>query len=391
MAVTSQAGEDSCPGRMEEKTRPPARAGILHAPGPKAGERPARGGLKAGKKTGMAEKKKANIPDALDEQYYQINLDILESFSKYRPPLDLFRFQEDVGRIVQFCRGGERLANEQVELLAQMVGEGFIFVSRADHPIYVKHISYQLDLVLVDKNLRETEIADIFTQALTRRLAEFFDQPVPVVLARLWADIMVLTEYLYHDIHRIRALARRLHPTHSLENHSFNSGVMGLALHARVKAAQYEAGDIRRKAFDHLAAGLFLHDLGMSKVPNFIREKEKPLTPDERGKLQRHTQIGYEMLAKLDLKFPEVEECVTGHHERVNGSGYPQKKMGVAIGDVGRLCALADSYCAMTSKRSYAEAVEPMKAAAALVQDPGYDPELTRALQALLVTMCKRK
>jgi response regulator RpfG family c-di-GMP phosphodiesterase len=334
----------------------------------------------------MAEKKKADIPDALDEQYYQINLDILESFSKYRPPLDLFRFQEDVARITSFCKGGERLTNEQVETLGQMVGEGLIFVSRADHPIYVKHISYQLDLVLVDKNLHETEIADIFTQALTRRLAEFFDQPVPMVLARLWTDIMVLTEYLYQDIHRIRALMRRLHPTHSLENHSFNSGIMGLAIHARTKATQYEAGDIKRKVFDHLTAGLFLHDLGMSKVPNFIREKDKQLTPDERGKVQRHTQVGYEMLAKLDLKFPEVEECVTDHHERITGSGYPQKKQGIAVGDVGRLCALADSYCAMTVKRVHAEAMEPLKAAAMLVQDPGYDSELSRNLQSMLVT-----
>ncbi|MBA4356103.1 MAG: HD domain-containing phosphohydrolase [Humidesulfovibrio sp.] len=332
------------------------------------------------------EKKKAVIPDALDEEYYQVNLDILESFSKYRPPLDLFRFQEDVARIMPFCRGGERLSNEQVEVLAQLVEAGLVFVSRADHPIYVKHISYQLDLVLVDKNLHETEIADIFTQALTRRLAEFFDQPVPMVLARLWTDIMVLTEYLYHDIHRIRALARRLHQTHSLENHSFNTAILGLAIHAKAKSVQYEAGDIKRKVFDHLTAGLFLHDLGMSKIPAFIREKAKPLTPDERGKLQRHPQVGYEMLSKLDLRFPEVEECVTDHHERITGSGYPQKKQGIALGDVGRLCALADSYCAMTVKRVYAEAQEPMKAIGALTQDPGYDAELSRMLQALLVS-----
>lgn len=75
------------------------------------------------------DKKKADIPDALDEEYYQINLDILESFSKYRPPLNLFRFQEDVARIVPFCRGGDRLSNEQVEALAQQVEQGLIFVS----------------------------------------------------------------------------------------------------------------------------------------------------------------------------------------------------------------------------------------------------------------------
>jgi len=338
-----------------------------------------------------AAEKKASIADALDEQYYQINLDILDSFSKYRPPLNLYRFKEDVARVMPFCKAGERLSNEQVEVLAGLVDEGFIFVSRDDHPIYVKHISYQLDLVLVDKNLHETEIADIFAQALTRRLAEFFGQPVPMVFAKLWTDMMVLTEYLFHDPHRIRALTKRLHQTRSLENHSFNCGVMGLAMHIKANAAHYESGEIKRKFLDHLTTGLFVHDLGMTKVPAFIREKDKPLTPDERGKVQRHTQIGYEMLAKLDLRFPEVEECVSDHHERFNGTGYPQKKLGGGITPTARLCSIADSYCAMIVPRPYAEAVEPAKAAVLLSQDPGYDPELTRTLQALVMLQGKHK
>lgn len=335
--------------------------------------------------------KKASIADALDEQYYQINLDILESFSKYRPPLNLYRFKEDVARVMPYCKAGERLTNEQVEQLALLVDEGLVFVSREDHPVYVKHISYQLDLVLVDKNLHETEIADIFTQALTRRLGEFFAQPVPMVFAKLWADMMVLTEYLYHDPNRVRALSRRLHQEHSLANHSFNSGILGLAVHISAHTKQYAAGDVKRKFLDHLTAGLFLHDLGMSKVPPFLLEKDKALTAEDRSKVQRHTQVGYEMLAKLDLRFPEVEECVTDHHERLNGSGYPQKKQGQAIGQLGRLCALVDSYCAMTVKRPFAAAMEPAKAAGQLAQDPGYDPEFSRVLQAMVVLQNKPK
>lgn len=333
--------------------------------------------------------KKASIADALDEQYYQINQDILESFSKYRPPLNLYRFKEDVGRVLLYCKGGERLQNEQVEALAGLVDEGFIFVSREDHPVYVKHISYQLDLVLVDKNLHETEIADIFAQALTRRLGEFFEQPVPLVLAKVWEDLMVLTEYLHQDPHRIKALTRRLHQTRSLANHSFNSGVMGLALHFKAHTTQYEAGDIKRKFLDRMAAGLFLHDLGMSKVPPFILEKDKPLTPDERAKIQRHTQTGYEMLAKLDLRFPEVEECVTEHHERVGGGGYPMKKPDP--GQMGRLCALADSYCAMLVQRPYAPAMEAQRAAAELAQNQGYDQELSRHLQSMIMVPARHK
>ncbi len=200
--------------------------------------------------------KKASIADALDEQYYQINLDILESFSKYRPPLNLYRFKEDVARVLPYCKAGERLTNEQVEQLALLVDEGVIFVSRADHPVYVKHISFQLDLVLVDKNLHETEIADIFTQALTRRLGEFFAQPVPMVFAKLWTDMMVLTEYLYHDANRIRACRAGCTSAQS-GHHSFNCGIMGLAVHIKAHAKQYEAGDIKRKFLDTSPPAVF--------------------------------------------------------------------------------------------------------------------------------------
>ncbi len=114
----------------------------------------------------MPAEQKHDIADGLNEEYYQISADILGSFNKYRPPLNIFMFKEDVARVMPFFKVGGRLTNEQVEELAEMTKEGLVFVSREDHPVYVKHISYQLDLVLVDKNLKEKEIADIFTQVM---------------------------------------------------------------------------------------------------------------------------------------------------------------------------------------------------------------------------------
>jgi len=331
---------------------------------------------------------KHDIPDGLNEEYYQISADILGSFNKYRPPLNIFSFKEDVARIMPYYKVGGRLTNEQVEELAGMTKEGLIFVSRDDHPVYVKHISYQLDLVLVDGNLKEKEIADIFTQALTRKLQEFFDQPVPVVFEKLWIDLMVLTEYLYEDIRRARALVRRLHTTHSLENHSVNCGFLGLALWGKIKDKNFSAG-VKRKTFDRVAAGLFLHDMGMTKVPPFIRTKDKPLTGDERVKVNAHTKTGYEMLNKLNLKYAEIEQCVTEHHERVNGSGYPLKSAKQEF--PSRLCAVVDSFCAMITKRSYAEGMGFVKAAAELGSDGRYDKEITKALQILLMIDLKMK
>jgi len=331
---------------------------------------------------------KHDIPDGLNEEYYQISRDILGSFNKYRPPLNIFSFKEDVARIMPYFKVGGRLSNEQVEELAEMTGQGMIFVSREDHPVYVKHISYQLDLVLVDKNLKEKEIADIFTQALTRRLGEFFDQPVPVVFEKLWVDLMVLTEYLYEDIRRARALVRRLHTEHSLENHSLNCGFLGIALWGKIKEKGF-AASVKRKTFDRVVAGLFLHDMGMAKVPAFLRDKTKPLTADERNKVNMHTKTGYEMLNKLNLKYAEIEQCVTEHHERTNGTGYPLKSVKQEF--AGRLCAVTDSFCAMITKRPYAEAMSFVQAATALAGDAKYDREITKALQMLLMMDLKMK
>ena len=129
-------------------------------------------------------KMKKDATEGLNEEYYQINTDILGSFNKFRPPLDLFLLKEDVVRLLPFYKQGGRLTSEQVEQLPQLANDGLIFVSRKDHSVYVKHISYQLDLVLIDKNLQEKEIADIFTQALTRRMEEFLEQPVKPVFEK---------------------------------------------------------------------------------------------------------------------------------------------------------------------------------------------------------------
>ncbi len=326
-----------------------------------------------------------DLQSSLEEEYYQINDDILQSFNKFRPPLNIYLFKEEVSRIMPFYRVGERLSKEQGERLAELVKEGVIFVSRADHPVYVKHISYQLDLVLLDKHLKETEIADIFKMALTRRMAAFFDQPVKIVYDKVQEDVFTFTQYLWQDLSRVKAMARRLHTEHSLANHSVNCGFLGLALFVAGLPPDYNADMKNRQTFDRTALGFFLHDIGMSKVPPFIRDKNKPLTPEERQKIQTHTMSGYEMLARLDVKFPEVEQCLTQHHERTDGTGYPQRASGQSLTPLGQLCSVVDSFCAMIAKRPYAEPMELMAAAKRLCDDKRYPSELTHRLLNFLV------
>ena len=93
------------------------------------------------------------VPQNINEEYYQISKEILSSFPKYRPPVDLFSFRDDIMVLAPYCKKETRLTNEQIEEVARLCDEGDLFVARSDHHIYSRHIVKQLDLVLQDKNL----------------------------------------------------------------------------------------------------------------------------------------------------------------------------------------------------------------------------------------------
>ncbi|MEW5773816.1 MAG: HD domain-containing phosphohydrolase [Thermodesulfobacteriota bacterium] len=325
---------------------------------------------------------KSSIVDNLDEEFYQINPDILASFPRFRPPLNLFIFKEDVAQIQLYKKTGERMDQAVQDELAALTAEGNIFVARSDHPIYAKHIAKQLDLVLVDKNLKEAEIAEVFTVALTERLGEFFEQPVQVVFDQLYRDLMVLTEYLFSDKARVKSLVRRLHRSHTLPNHAFDSAILGLWLLLRLAPK-----DLPRKNLDKATLALFLHDMGMCKIPAFIRDKTKPLTNDERQKVNQHPLLGAALAQKLNLRFDEITHAVMQHHERLDGSGYPQKARDADISPLGRICAVADSFAAMVSRRPYAEAKSFADAAAELAgMTSRYDPKITTHLKTAILS-----
>lgn len=298
---------------------------------------------------------KTAAPDSINEEYYQISEEILSSFPKYRPPVDLYRFREEIAVLEPLCRKGQRLTNEQVEEVQGLCESGDLFVARSDHPIYSEHIVKQLDLVLQDANLKETEVADICVRAIIMRLTEFINQPVKVVFEPLYRDIMVFTEWLWQDRHRIKFFLRRIFHDHSLPNHSFNTLAVGLWLWMET------TNEYRRRDLDRVSLALLLHDIGMARIPQFIITKVGVLKPEEREKVLMHPLVGYKTMQRIDLAFEELTRAILEHHERLDGSGYPQRTKGENISKLGRICGIADTFSAMIAKRPYAESkdIEP--------------------------------
>lgn len=107
--------------------------------------------------------------------------------------------------------------------------------------------------------------------------------------------------------------------------------------------------------------GLLL-DVGKIKLPKELLEKNARLSSDEFEQIKDHVDLGLEVLRQTPNIHPDVLEGIAQHHERMNGTGYPNNLMGDKLSIYGRMAAIADTYAAVTQHRPYADAVSPHEA-----------------------------
>jgi putative two-component system response regulator len=126
-----------------------------------------------------------------------------------------------------------------------------------------------------------------------------------------------------------------------------------------------------------------LHDIGKVVISDQVLRKTGKLTPEERAAMQRHADVGRELLAGSGSELLELAATVAWtHHERWDGSGYPRGLQGDEIPLEGRIVAVADVFDALTSERPYRPPLAHADALAYLVSERGkaFDPDVVDAL-----------
>ena len=143
---------------------------------------------------------------------------------------------------------------------------------------------------------------------------------------------------------------------------------------------------LEKSSLETLALGGLLLDVGKSRLPKELLQKSDPLNPQERRQMESHVDMGVKILedsqnAPSGETIPiEVLKMVATHHERADGSGYPQGLVNDEITLFGRIAGIVDSYDAMTNKCPYLKG-EPMTPHAAITElyelrDQKYQSEL---------------
>ena len=162
----------------------------------------------------------------------------------------------------------------------------------------------------------------------------------------------------------------------NIHGHSLRVGRYAQAIGEALGMAPADVASLR-------SAG-YLHDIGKVAVDKRLFGKASKLDAQESREMQDHTTVGHQIVSQVQFPWPQIPEIVRWHHERSDGSGYPDGLHGDEMPQAVRIIALADTFDAMTSERPYRERMPIGSALLELIRmtPQKYDPQ---SVQALLI------
>ena len=232
------------------------------------------------------------------------------------------------------------------------------------------------------------------TEGLHAGAADFIRKPFAAeVLLKRVRNIVELNRLHESMAKEIRAKTEKL-------SHAYLQIVRALAASVDAKdrythghsarVAQYakelarRAGYSRQEQDEIYMMGL-LHDVGKIGIRDTIINKTGRLTDEEFAEIKTHPAVGAEILAKI-TDLPNLKTGARWHHERYDGRGYPDGLAGEEIPEVARIIAVADTYDAMTSNRSYRRQMPQEKVRAEIERCSGsqFDPRFAEIMVAMI-------
>jgi len=136
-----------------------------------------------------------------------------------------------------------------------------------------------------------------------------------------------------------------------------------------------------RETLSRLAMSAVLHDIGKMFVDKAILNKPSVLTEEEFAQMRQHSILGYNYARDAFLLSSSCHPGIRDHHEKYDGSGYPDGRSGTDISLFGRIISVADVYDALTSERPYRSAMSPSEAMEYIMGHSGtdFDPNIVNA------------
>lgn len=199
---------------------------------------------------------------------------------------------------------------------------------------------FQVDYLLYIEHVKTVFANAIKTPGYTINTAELIDKMAP----------------LYTSRNTIVELFDMIHQMHSL-NDTIYAHCVNVALISRMIGRWLH---LEQHDLDILTCSGLLHDIGKLAIPEEVLNKPGKLTDEEFALIKSHPKTGYEMLRNQNID-TRIKQAALMHHERYDGTGYPNQLSSEFLSDFAMIVAIADVYDAMTAARSYREPLCPFQ------------------------------
>ena len=293
------------------------------------------------------------------------------------------------GRLVLFCRAGFPVTEKHMFILRN--NDRSIYISGDDYESYIGYASKRIREIIDDRRIRVDDKAGIVHGIARRAIKKVLEKPQSkesIGEAREVVDVFLDLIRLSPEAAGHLLALSSLNPYEF--SHSINVCTFCLLLGERLLGSDVET-------LQQVGIGGLLHDVGKTQIDPMIIFKQGKLTDEEYQEVRRHSVLGAEIATKHGLPDIVVEIC-RSHHERLDGSGYPDGLKGADLGRAARIAAIADVYDALTSERVYSRSRHHLDALSVIAtQIEGFDPAAFGALldivlrnDQLIVNFCSK-
>ncbi|RJP73124.1 MAG: HD domain-containing protein [Candidatus Abyssobacteria bacterium SURF_17] len=235
-------------------------------------------------------------------------------------------------------------------------GTDILYIDASDEKEYQLYLENNLEAIIKDDEVSHAEKSNAAYQCAIGLVEQLLENPRSgehVKRSKLF--ISNLVDYLLSDSHAFFSLMTSMSFNYLTYTHSVNVAVFGIAL-------AHKLGQFTQHSINTIGSGLILHDVGKGLIDPRILDKNGPLNDDEWAVMKRHPADGANLLRSLGNVSEQALIIVEGHHEKLDGSGYPRGIRGVDVHQYARIAAIADIFDALTTRRPYRPALRSFEA-----------------------------
>ena len=225
-----------------------------------------------------------------------------------------------------------------------------VFIQVQDQPRYHEHVEANLRRIVRDSGLNETEKAKIVYDSIQVVVRDLLKNPLdPRLPQRAQEASEAAVDFVLSGRKSFLSFLTGCSLDYQTYSHSVHVSMYAIGLGHRLGWPP--------ELLSEMGAGVLIHDVGKTRVDEKILTKPGPLTEAEWDVMRRHPRWGLELVERSDGVTALMKDIVLHHHEKLDGSGYPDRLRGEQISPAVRAVTICDIFDAVTSHRPYKKAL----------------------------------